>query len=60
MLDAALRSNPNAQWWLKGDGCDIVAGVGESVRLEWSGDKDLDTGELAKTYAAYRSRSMNL
>ena len=56
MLDAAARSNPSGQWWLKGDGCDIVAGIGESVRLiEWPGDEDLDTGELARAYAAYRS-----
>ena len=54
LLDAAANSNPGAYWWLKGDGCDLVSGLGESVRLEWSGDVDLDTGELQQMYTSYR------
>ena len=54
LLDAASNSNPGAYWWLKGDGCDKVTGLRESVRLEWSGDVDLDTGELQQTYTSYR------
>ena len=31
MLDAAAASNPDSRWWLKGDGCDLVTGLGEPV-----------------------------
>ncbi len=55
ILDAAHQSNPNCNWWIKGDGCDVVSGIGESVRLEWSGDVDLNTGELQMLYEFYRS-----
>ena len=56
LLDSASKANPNTIWWLKGDGCDIVPGVCESVDLKWSGDIDLNTGELQVAYQAYRSR----
>ena len=55
MLETAHRSNPNCNWWLKGDGCDLVAGLGESIRLEWSGNVDLNTGSLQQLYQSYRS-----
>lgn len=54
MLDAAARSNPGGRWWLKGDGCDLVSGLCESVDLKWSGDVDLGNGELQQSYKAYR------
>ena len=45
MLDSAASvGGPNTWWWLKGDGCDLVSGLKESVRLEWSGDVDFNTG----------------
>ena len=30
----------------KGDGCDLVSGLEESLRQEWNGDVDLGNGEL--------------
>ncbi len=35
MLDSAHLANPDCNWWLKGDGCDVVGGLGESTRLVW-------------------------
>ena len=34
----------------------VVAGLGGSLRLQWSGDIDLNDGELSKQYQLYRSR----
>ena len=31
---------------MKGDGCDLTSGLGESVSHEWSGDEDLCDGKL--------------
>ena len=56
ILDSAVKASPHATWWIKGDGCDIVPGICESVQLKWSGDVDLNTGELKKAYQLYRSR----
>lgn len=55
MLETAHRSNPDCNWWLKGDGCDLVDGLGESMRLEWSGDVDMNNGSLQKLYEGYRN-----
>ena len=55
MLDTAQRCNPDCNWWLKGDGCDLVSGLGESMHLQWSGDVDLNTGNLQQEYESYRS-----
>ena len=33
-------------WWVKGDGCDLTSGLGESVSHEWSGDENLCDGKL--------------
>ena len=54
MLETAHRSNPNCNWWIKGDGCDVVGCLGESMRLQWSGDVDLNTGDLQQSYKYYR------
>lgn len=56
MLDAAASAHPNSWFWVKADGVDVVAGLGESLRLQWSGDVDLNDGELLKQYQLYRSR----
>ena len=56
MLDEAHRTHPNAWWWVKGDGCDLVSGVCESTKLEWSGDVDLNDGDVQKAYEVYRQR----
>ena len=45
-LDELVSLNPNAQWWIKGDGTDIVKGLCQSVSGQWSGDVDLDDGKL--------------
>lgn len=43
-------------WWLKADGVDVVSGLGESVRLQWSGDVDLNDGSLQRSHEAYIQR----
>lgn len=55
MLETAHKGNPDCNWWLKGDGCDLISGLGESMRLQWSGDVDLNTGSLQQFYQSYRS-----
>ena len=56
LLDTAKNTNPEAYWWIKGDGCDLVPGLGESVAGEWSGDVDLNTGDLQRSYEQYKSK----
>lgn len=56
ILDEAVRLLPDAMWWLKADGVDVVSGISESVRLEWSGDVDLNDGEVEKVRVAYLNR----
>lgn len=41
---------PDACWWIKSDGCDVVAGLTESMKSEWGGDTDLGDGELQQQY----------
>lgn len=55
-MDAANKANPGTYWWIKGDGCDVVPGLGESVAGEWSGDVDLNTGDLQHCYEQYKSK----
>ena len=56
VLDEAARTNPDAWWWLKADGCDITKGLKESVELQWSGDVDLNDGALQEQYEVYKKR----
>ncbi len=35
---------------------DLVQGLGESVRMEWSGDTDLNDGKLQQQYKRYIAR----
>lgn len=51
-----MKANPYARWWIKGDGCDIVPGLCESVELKWSGDVDLDDGQVQNAYQHYKSK----
>jgi len=53
ILDDAARSHPDSWWWLKADGCDINK---ESVQQKWSGDVDLNDGQVEKQYEAYQKR----
>ena len=50
------HSNPDAWWWLKADGCNITKGLKESVKLQWSGDVDLNDGSLQEQYDKYKKR----
>ena len=56
MLDSAVKTNPNTTWWIKGDGCDVVPGICESVQMVWSGDVYLNDGELQEAYQLYRKK----
>ena len=55
-LDKASKLHPNARWWIKADGCDIISGLEESTRLEWNGDVDFGTSEVQVLYKMYRDR----
>lgn len=44
---------PDGYWWAKSDGCDVVPGLTESMRLDWGGDVDLGDGELQKQHEDY-------
>ena len=46
IIQSATTSDPNAWWWIKGDGVDVVKGLCESTKGEWSGDVDLNDGQL--------------
>lgn len=56
MLDEAAKHHPDTWWWLKADGCDIVSGLAESMRGVWSGDVDLNDGNLHQQYKLYQDR----
>lgn len=47
---------PNECWWIKSDGCDVVAGLTESMALEWGEDIDLGDGKLQQQYEKYLCR----
>lgn len=40
----------------KGDGCDIISGLEESVNCDWNGDVDLGDGQLQALYEMYMDR----
>ena len=56
VLDEASRTHPNVWWWIKADGCDLVEGLGESTKLDWSGDVDKNDGKLQEMFKSYRAR----
>ena len=56
MLDKAVVVHPSSWWWVKADGVDVVPGLGESMRMEWSGDIDLNDGLLQQQYTSYLKR----
>lgn len=51
-----LKCSPDVRWWLKTDGCYVYPGLCESVRLKWSGDIDLNDGQLQEQYSRYQQR----
>lgn len=56
MLDKAKLSDPAAWWWIKADGVDVVKGLCESTSGVWSGDIDLNDGQLDQLYRIYSER----
>ena len=56
MLDEAVRLLPDAVWWIKSDGCDVVSGLTESTKHEWTGDVDMADGSLEQQHDAYLKR----
>ena len=56
MLHKAFESDPNTRSWIKGDGVDVVKGLCESVKGQWSGDVDLNDGQLEVLYQEYQLR----
>ena len=58
-LDEGARLLPDAVWWLKADSVDVLPGLGESVRKQWSGDVDLGDGRVNSVYEAYLKRQAN-
>ena len=56
VLEEATCAHPNAWWWIKADGVDLLSGLGESVKGEWSGDVDLNDGSTQQLYKSYRKQ----
>ena len=50
------RLNVHSQWWIKGDGTDVLKGLWESVSGEWAGDVDLNDGKLQQAYEHHKGR----
>ena len=50
VIEKVATLNPDAWWWIKGDGVDVVKGLWESVKGEWAGDVDLNDGKLQLLY----------
>jgi len=55
-LDELVSLYPNAQWWIKGDGTDIVKSLCQPVSGQWSGNVDLNDGELQRQYMEFSQR----
>jgi len=55
-LDSACKVHPQGRWWIKADGCDIVSGLEESLRLEWNGDADYGTEVVEELYRDFQAR----
>ena len=56
ILDKAAKLFPNVSWWIKADGVDVVSGLGEFVSGKWTGDVDLNDGEVQQMYTTYSHR----
>ena len=51
---------PNAKWWIKADGCDVISSLEESQRLVWNGDIDLGDGACEKLHQEYLDNLANV
>ena len=60
VLDEAVQIHPNAWWWVKADGCDLISGLAESTKGVWHGDVDLNDGDLKKQYDVYQNRLLEV
>ena len=49
----AKHVHPDAWWWMKADGCKILSRLKESMKMEWSGDVDLNDTNLHKQYKTF-------
>ena len=56
VLEEATCAHPNGWWWIKADDVDLLSGLGESVKGEWSGDVDLNDGSTQQLYKSYRKQ----
>lgn len=56
MLTMTHQRNPTGRWWIKADGCDILKGLRESTKREWSGDVDMNDGVPQQHHHKYLSR----
>ena len=56
LLKEAHERSPKGRWWIKADACDLRKGLCESLRGEWSGDKDTGDGEVKKIHDEYRTK----
>lgn len=50
------KLNVHSQWWIKGDGTDVLKGLWESVSGEWAGDVDLNDGKLQQAFEQHQDR----
>lgn len=55
-MDRANEAHPGVWWWVKGDGTNVIAGLGESAKHVWSGDVDLADEKLQALYDEYLQR----
>ena len=56
IIKTAAELNPDTWWWIKGNGADVVKGLKESTRGEWSGDVDVNDGYVKSIYKEYQER----
>ena len=47
VLEEGARAHPNACWWIKADDGELLSGLGECVKAEWSSNVDLNDGYVA-------------
>lgn len=52
-----MSLNPSARWWIKGDGTDVIKGLWQSSTGEWSGDADLNDGEVNRQFTKFCQRN---
>ena len=56
VLNTAAQNLQEARWWIKADGVDVVKGLKESVKGEWSGDVDMNDGSLSDLFREYKGQ----